>query len=62
MDSPHGHGFAFVMHSVQQVGWRAYSHLDLATGFVEQKSDDSSSLTNQRIVTSCHACELTYSR
>ena len=32
---------------------------DLATEFVEQKSHDSSSLTNQRIVvTSCHACEL----
>ena len=32
---------------------------DLATEFVERKSHDSSSLTNQRIVvTSCHACEL----
>ena len=32
---------------------------DLATEFVERKSHDSSSLTNQRLViTSCHACEL----
>ena len=34
---------------------------DLATEFVERKSHDSSSLTNQRlvhVVTSCHACEL----
>ena len=32
---------------------------DLATEFVERKSHDSSSLTNQRIVvSSCHACEL----
>ena len=32
---------------------------DLATEFVERKSHDSSSLTNQHlVVTSCHACEL----
>ena len=32
---------------------------DLATEFVEWKSHDSSSLTNQHlVVTSCHACEL----
>ena len=32
---------------------------DLATEFVERKSHDSSSLTNQRVVvTSCNACEL----
>ena len=32
---------------------------DLATEFVERKSHDSTSLTNQRlVVTSCHACEL----
>ena len=44
--------------------WRAHAHSDtsglgLNTEFVERKSHDSTSLTNQRlVVTSCHACEL----